>query len=83
MHFRLFIIILECFDDLLIRFIDLFFDYRYHGITVDSDMAVLLSVLSPSHDSDYCGIYFNSNPNTANILRNPWYYRQYRPYAGL
>ena len=38
MHFRLLIVTLERFDDVPYkRFIDSFFDYRYRGITVDSD----------------------------------------------
>ena len=43
MHFRLFIATLEHFGDL-------FFKYRYHGISMDSDpiTMVLLSVLTPS-----------------------------------
>ena len=43
--------------------------------------AVLLSVLTPSHD--YCGIYFNSYPNAADIPWNSWYYHQSYPHAGL
>ena len=49
LHFRLFIVTLERFDDVSYkRYIYLFFDYRYRGITVDSDTvtAVLLSALS-------------------------------------
>ena len=51
MHFRLFIVTLERFDDVSYKiYIDVFFDYRYRGITVDSDpiTAVLLSVMTPS-----------------------------------
>ena len=51
MHFSLFIVTLERFGDASYkRYIDLFFDYRYRGLTVISDPipAVLLSVLTPS-----------------------------------
>ena len=142
-HFRAF---LRCFLQKTYWFI---FDYGYRGITVDSDpiTAMLLSVLTPSHnyrgvalDSDpittcyqcwphpmttavlpwtqtpsprvisvdpipwlprcYPGLrphphvlsvltpfpwlsryFLYSNPNTADIPQNPWYYRKYRPHA--
>ena len=50
MHFRLFHVTLERFGDVVYKiYIDLFFDYLYRGITVDSEpvTAVLSSVLTP------------------------------------
>ena len=73
MYFRLIIVTLERFGDVfLTKDIELFFDNRYRGITVESNpiTAVLLSVLT--HPNDYRGIYFiyfNSNSNTVQSAR--------------
>ena len=56
MYFRLFLVTLEHFGDVAYkRYIDLFFNYRYRGITVGSDPPPRCC----PHPHDYRGIYFN------------------------
>ena len=82
MHFRLFVVTLGRFGDVSYKiYIDFFSDFSHHGY---------YRGLRPQHrgvviplDTISTTIYFNSNPNTADIPRIPRYYRQYRSHSGL
>ena len=85
MNIGLFIVTLESLGYALYkRYIDLFFNNRYRGNTGDSDcVPAVLSSVSTSYRHDHRTIYYHSNPNTADVPRNPRDYRQYRPRAVL
>ena len=85
MHFRLFIGTLGRFGDVFHkRYINLFFDYRYRGITADSDPHPRGVVFSIDPIPMTTAVFILIQPqHIVYIPQNARYYRQYRRHAGL